>query len=124
MRPHPPIRATPDDEQTGERVLRELVRRIVAEADPLRIVLFGSRAKGAARTDSDFDLLVVMPEGTPCRQVAMRLYPATRGLGVSKDFLVATPSVLERHRNNRGLIYREILRTGREVYARSDESTR
>ena len=100
-------------------VLRELVRRIVAEADPLRIVLFGSRAKGTARPESDFDLLVVMPEGTPCRQVAMRLYQATRGLGVSKDFLVATPSILERHRNNPGLVYKAILKSGREVYAKA-----
>ena len=105
-------------------MLRELVGRIVAEADPLRILLFGSRAEGTARTDSDFDLLVVMPEGTPCRQVAMRLYPAKIGLDAAADFLVTTPSILERHRDNRGLIYREVLRTGREVYARSDEPTR
>jgi hypothetical protein len=33
------------------------------------------------------------------------------------DVLVATPSVLERHRDNPGLIYRTILEEGREVYA-------
>jgi predicted nucleotidyltransferase len=47
-------------EQTVDRI----VRRIVEAVHPLRIILFGSRARGDARPDSDLDLLVVMPEGT------------------------------------------------------------
>lgn len=42
--------------------LRPLVARIVRDVAPLDIWLFGSRARGEARADSDWDLLVVLPD--------------------------------------------------------------
>ena len=96
--------------------VRRLVEEIVAEADPLRIILFGSRATGAARPDSDIDLLVVMPDGTPCRQAMVEIGSRLSRPGVGIDLLVATPATLSEHAANPGLIYRQILRTGRELY--------
>lgn len=46
----------------GPDALRPLVARIVRDAAPLDIWLFGSRARGDARADSDWDLLVVLPD--------------------------------------------------------------
>ena len=40
--------------------IREMVRRIVKQFDPEKIILFGSQARGDAGPDSDVDLLVVM----------------------------------------------------------------
>lgn len=97
--------------------VRRTVERVVAEVQPLRIILFGSRAKGNARPDSDIDLLVVMPDGTPRRPTAQRLYRVISPPGVGVDYLVTTPAVLTRHAENIGLVYKEILRTGQEVYA-------
>ncbi|MBN1867500.1 nucleotidyltransferase domain-containing protein [Candidatus Sumerlaeota bacterium] len=97
--------------------LANIVTRIVDEARPLRIVLFGSAARGETTSDSDVDLLVVMPEGTHRRRTAQQLYRKIRGVGVPFDILVATPSDLEKHKENIGLIYWRILRDGREVYA-------
>jgi len=94
-----------------------LVQRIVEVAHPLRILLFGSAARGEFRPDSDVDLLVVMPEGVHRRRTAQELYLEIRGMGIPFDLLVATPSDLEKHRDNVGLVYRTILREGREVYA-------
>jgi predicted nucleotidyltransferase len=49
--------------------IRSLVDRIAREFRPVRIILFGSRAHGVARSDSDVDLLVLMPiRGTAFRQ--------------------------------------------------------
>jgi predicted nucleotidyltransferase len=42
-----------------EEVLSDMVQAIVREVDPERIYLFGSRARGDARADSDMDLLIV-----------------------------------------------------------------
>ena len=94
-----------------------LVQRIVEEARPLRIIVFGSAARGEIKQQSDIDILVVMPEGTHRRQTAQFLYRTIRGAGVPFDILVATPSDLEKHKNNIGLIYRTILEEGKVVYA-------
>lgn len=98
-------------------VVRRLVERVVAEVDPLRVVLFGSRAAGTARPDSDVDLLVVVPDGSRPLSVMRRLYERVRDVGVAVDYVAATPSQLERYGDSVGYIYREALVHGREVYA-------
>ena len=99
------------------RQLKELISRIVEAVHPLRIILFGSAARGDVGPDSDVDLLVVMPDGTHRRETMQYLHTQLFGIPVAADILVATPSDLERHRDNIGLIYRTVLREGRVVYA-------
>ena len=94
-----------------------LVRQIVATVRPLRVVLFGSAARGEMRPESDLDLLVVMPDGTHRRRTAQQLYLTLDGWGQPFDIIVATPSDLEKHKDAVGLVYRDILHEGREVYA-------
>jgi predicted nucleotidyltransferase len=98
-------------------VIEHLVERIVEEVHPLRIIVFGSAARGETGPDSDVDLLIVMPEGTHRRRTAQLLYRRMRGVRVPFDILVATPTDLERHKDNIGLVYRTILQEGKEVYA-------
>ena len=100
-----------------ENTIDVLVRRIVEEVHPIRIILFGSAARGIAKQESDIDLLVVMPEGVHRRRTAQLLYQNITGLRVPFDILVATPGDLEKHKNKIGLIYQTILQEGREVYA-------
>lgn len=97
--------------------IQQLVQKIVEAVNPLRIVLFGSAARGQMNPDSDLDLLVVMPRGTHRRRTAQQLYRQLEGVGVPFDIIVATPEDLERHKDNIGLIYRTILREGRQIYA-------
>ena len=102
--------------QSDPEATEQLVRHIIELVHPLRIILFGSAARGEMESDSDIDVLVVMPEGVHRRRTAQLLYRQIRGLGVPFDILVATPDDLERHKDNIGLIYQSILREGREVY--------
>ena len=44
--------------------IEALVGRIVAAVHPLRIIVFGSAARGDMNADSDIDVMVVMPDGT------------------------------------------------------------
>ena len=94
-----------------------LVEQIVAAVHRLRIVLFGSAARDEAGPHSDLDVLVVMPEGTHTRRTSQFLHQQLRHIGRPVDIIVATPSILRRHRHNIGLIYKRILDEGREVYA-------
>ena len=103
--------------QSSSETIQRLVQRIVTEVHPLRIILFGSAASDQMQPDSDIDLLVVMPEGVHRRRIAQLLYQRIRGIARPFDIIVATPSDLEKHRDNIGLIYRTILQEGREVYA-------
>ncbi|MEN6547703.1 MAG: nucleotidyltransferase domain-containing protein [Armatimonadia bacterium] len=102
--------------QSQHLKLEELVRRIVEAVQPLRIILFGSAARGEAGPDSDIDVLVVMPEGTNRRKTQGQLYVRMLGLGVPIDIVVATPGDLERYGDTKGLIYRNVVREGTDLY--------
>ncbi len=95
----------------------DLVERIVTAAHPLRIIVFGSNARGEAGPHSDVDLLIVAPEGSHRRKTAQTIYRGLLGFGLSVDVVVATPSDLEKYRDSSALVYRNALREGRELYA-------
>ncbi len=103
--------------QYNHKTIDDLIGRIVDTVHPLRIVLFGSAARGEMGPDSDIDIMVVMPDGTHRLNTARYLYRRMFGFGFPVDIVVATPSILERHKNNIGLIYRTVLEEGKEVYA-------
>jgi predicted nucleotidyltransferase len=113
----PALREAAMDQATRD-ALDRLVEQIVEAAHPLRIILFGSAARGDAGPESDLDVLVVMPDGTPRRDTALSLYRHVRGIGIPYDILVTTPSFLERNARTPGLIYETIVEEGKTVYAR------
>ena len=102
--------------QPKASLIETLVERMVKAVNPLKIILFGSAARGEMKADSDLDVLVVMPDGTPCASTARYLYREMFGFGFPLDILVTTPSSLEKHRDNPGLIYRSIIAEGKEIY--------
>ncbi len=101
--------------------LAEIVRRIVAEADPERIILFGSATRGEMGPDSDVDLVVVK-SGVHRRHLAQRIYRKLIGVGHAVDIVVATPDDLERYGDSIGLIYRPALQEGKVIYERAPQS--
>jgi len=80
--------------KADETVLAEIVHRLVEAVDPDRIVLFGSRARGDSRPDSDLDLLIVKDSVEPRHRRVVPAYRALRGLGVPKDIVWYTPQEL------------------------------
>ncbi|MDA1143152.1 MAG: nucleotidyltransferase domain-containing protein [Planctomycetota bacterium] len=102
--------------QPKPEMLEDLVRRIVEIAHPLRIILFGSAAKGQMGPNSDLDALVVMPDGTHRRQTAQEIYRRMWGFGFAKDIVVVTEGDVREHSANPYLILKEALEEGRELY--------
>jgi hypothetical protein len=69
-----------------EAAVRFLSDTIVMACTPHAVWLFGSRARGNARPDSDVDLLVVVPDGQPT-DIDRQLVRATAPGGVAVDIL-------------------------------------
>ncbi len=103
--------------QLEQEKLDELVRRIVEAVHPLKIILFGSAARGEMGPESDVDLLVVVPEGTHRGHTAEHIYIPVRGVGVPFEVVVATPSDLAKYGDSPGLVYKAVLREGQTLYA-------
>jgi uncharacterized protein len=57
---------------SAEAAIEDAVFRLVAQLRPEEVWLFGSRARGDHRPDSDIDLLVVLPDGLPPESYTLR----------------------------------------------------
>lgn len=53
---------------------KKLERGLISFSIALLILLFGSRSKGSEHSNSDYDLLIVMPDGSNRRATAQFLY--------------------------------------------------
>lgn len=85
LRPPPPNDGGLGSEQAA---LEALLARLIPSLVPLKILLFGSRAEGRARPDSDFDLLVVLADDTPEEQIDYNaVYAPVVGLGIGCDVI-------------------------------------
>lgn len=79
----------------SQAVLDEVVRLLVADGRPSRIILFGSHARGDAHVDSDLDLMVVLPEIHGRMTETNRLLRLLRPLRLPVEVVVATEAQLE-----------------------------
>lgn len=104
--------------QNHEKI-QQMVRRIVEQFDPEKIILFGSHARGTAGPDSDVDLLVVMRVAGSRREKATEIDRALSDRDVSLDLIVITPEQFERDRNLIGTIVRPAIREGQLLYERA-----
>ena len=106
---------------SGERVmptqniLAEIVQKVVEEAVPDKIILFGSRAKGEQAKDSDYDIFVLKSGVVHKRKLAQRIY-LMLDVNVPVDVIVETPETFDELKDNPFLIYNEIAKYGQVVY--------
>ena len=99
-------------------VLTEVVRRLVEVYHPLRIYLFGSTARGEAGPNSDYDIMVVIPDEAPRELQGCDLgYQVLRGLRIAKDILVWSRTEFDKRLHLKASLPSTILREGRLLYA-------
>jgi uncharacterized protein len=97
-------------------IIDQIVSRVTTAVHPLRVVLFGSAARGEMGPGSDVDLLIVVPDGTHRRDASRKAFRALSGLGIAKDVIVVTESDVKEFGENPSLVIKPALEEGREVY--------
>jgi predicted nucleotidyltransferase len=109
-----------DDEtrDADDLLLGEAVRQLVAALRPERIYLFGSRARGDAREDSDYDLLIVMPEAEePEYRLEQRAYGALWSIRLPLEIIVMSHQEFEEWTPAVASLPATVLREGHLLYA-------
>lgn len=99
-------------------LLAEIVRRLVAAYQPERIYLFGSKARGDAGPDSDYDLLVVAPDDAPAERRDGKLaYEVLWGVRAAVDAVVCGSSWFHARTHLKASLPGTVLREGRLLHA-------
>jgi len=99
-------------------LLEEIVRRLVEAYRPERIYLFGSKARGGEEPDSDYDLMVVVPDEAPPERRRSRLaYEVLRGTRTATDVVVCTRSWFDARLHLRASFPSTIVREGKLLHA-------
>lgn len=101
-----------------EPPIQDIIRRIVETFSPKRVVLFGSRARSTAQSDSDVDLLIEMETTLPFYE---QIGAVLRLFGVrpwSMDVIVLTPEEMAQQRQHRNSIVNQAEHEGKVLYER------
>jgi uncharacterized protein len=100
-----------------EPVLLDMIGKLVPVYHPLKIYLFGSRARGSASPDSDYDLLILVPDDAPdSLKTAGNAYRALWGITVPVDVVVMTKSYFDNSVDIQNSLAAEVMREGRALH--------
>ena len=101
-----------------QKTLDDIIRRIVEVAQPEKIILFGSAARGEMGPNSDVDLLIIK-KGADALDLMAQIYRNLHGVGEAVDAIVVTPGDVERFKDSHALVIKPALREGKVVYEAS-----
>jgi len=108
------------DTHTLERepTLSEMVRRLVQAFQPERVYLFGSKARGDAGPDSDYDLMVLVAETSePGYRLGQRAHSLLWDTRTAADVLVWTTERFDSRLHLQASLPATIMCEGRLLYA-------
>ena len=102
--------------------LDDIIKKIVAEAHPSKIILFGSRAKNKQEKNSDYDICVLVNNNVNLKQLEKKLYLKLIGTKLGVDIIIDFVDRFEKNKNNSYLIYHEIAKYGVIVYEKCENN--
>jgi predicted nucleotidyltransferase len=96
--------------------LKEIIDRILQVLIPDKIILFGSRARGTAGENSDYDLLIIKDNLENANKIEGDIYISFVGLETPVDIILTTSEKLEKYKETIGYVYKSALKEGIVVY--------
>ena len=100
----------------NKKVLDQIIDRILQVTTPDKIILFGSQARGDAKEDSDYDILVINAGIENERNLAKKLYRNMLGINIGVDIIVKTPENAEKSKNRFVSVVKEAFNEGIIIY--------
>ena len=101
------------------RVVRRIAKTLAMHYHPERVILFGSRAEGTARRESDIDLLIIKATSQPFyrRLAEVRRLVAEVRRGYAFEPLVLTPTEIRKRLAIGDQFLQQIIDRGQVLYA-------
>ena len=106
-----------DSTAVAHQPLERIVDAIRDHISPELILLFGSRAMGGAREDSDYDLMVVLHDGSDLKRHQRDASDALHSIGIAADVLVRSVSDYQRRQADPGFLDWLVSREGVLLYS-------
>ena len=103
----------------SDKAIREAVELLSRAANPVKIILFGSYARGDVSEESDLDFLIIEREVKARRRETVRLRDVLSPLRIPVDVIVISEKTYEEWKDTPGTVIYEAAREGRVVYAAS-----
>lgn len=98
--------------------LEKAIDIIIQVANPDKIILFGSRARGDSKKDSDYDLCVLKRNVEHRRKLAQQIYVSLCDVSTPIDVIVQTPDKFDELKDDPYLVYKQIAKDGVVVYGK------
>lgn len=102
--------------QDLNKAVEEILGVILEVTDPVKVILFGSAARGDAGPNSDLDFLVIVPDEVHRRKTTQEIYENMLGIGKAKDIVVVTESDVEQYEDSPALVVSPALDEGEVIY--------
>ncbi|MBC8394882.1 MAG: nucleotidyltransferase domain-containing protein [Deltaproteobacteria bacterium] len=92
--------------------------RLGNASNAVRVILFGSHARGDAHEDSDVDFMIIAESDLPRFKRSRELYKLFRPYPFGMDLVVYTPEEIERGKKSPVSFISSVLKEGKTLYVR------
>jgi predicted nucleotidyltransferase len=102
--------------------IQRVAERLATAANAVRVILFGSYARGEAEENSDVDLMIIAESQQPRFKRSRELYKLLRPHPFGMDILVYTPREIEKGKRSPHSFVSTVLKEGKTLYVRRDRT--